>query len=575
MDERDRTIEELRRANRRLSGALRIVLGTLVSQDVSTMISRVLEELAETMDADGTLLYLAEPDGFHLRGSSTSLEGAPIPSYMAFGRAIESHVSRAGRALRFSVASPRADELRQGALADREVTSLDSGEIYRFPVDLLPPFSSFVAVPVWFGGHVISIIEVGWRVAHAVRDDDIELLDSVASYLSAQFMGVFSAMRARHSAELERLGAEMRERLSEVAVGEGNGVVENLPSFWAHIAEKLHARAIAVEPDADLGAEAAEPRVVALEELPQAAALADGASGVLVDCGNVIGARRACIIARAAGAEPIDALEQAFLLRFAQDARDAALGEDERETTQRIAQTLQMGIRSELQEVPGITAKGVYTSATASALVGGDFYDLVRLPGHRACVIMGDVSGKGIEAASVSAAVRTALAAYAWEGLTPARMVRSLNDYLLGFARLETFATIFVGLIDLERGELKYCSAGHPPAILVRSATGEAEMCDVQSGVVGAFSDIVYTDGAARLFEGDMLVLYTDGSTEARSPEGAFFGEEGVRDSVMRAAGAGADGLLDAILADLDVFTGNRLEDDVALVALRFDCIGA
>jgi serine phosphatase RsbU (regulator of sigma subunit) len=231
-------------------------------------------------------------------------------------------------------------------------------------------------------------------------------------------------------------------------------------------------------------------------------------------------------------------------------------------------------MRSELQKVEGISAQGIYSSATEAAFVGGDFYDLIRLPERRACVIMGDVSGKGVEAASVSAAVRTALAAYSWEGLSPARMVELLNDFLLGFARVETFATLFVGIVDLAAGELTYCSAGHPPAVILRAATGELEWLGEQSGVVGAFHDMAYHDGHVTLYEGDLLVLYTDGTTEARAADGRFFGEDGLRDAVMREGVRGFEGLTDRLLASVEAFTGNSLDDDVAMVALRFDQVG-
>ena len=187
---------------------------------------------------------------------------------------------------------------------------------------------------------------------------------------------------------------------------------------------------------------------------------------------------------------------------------------------------------------------------------------------------MGDVSGKGVEAASVSAAVKTALGAYSWQGLAPAHMVRLLNEFLLGFSRLETFATLFVGMVDLRGGRLTYCSAGHPPAFLVRASTGAIEALDVQSGVVGAFHEMTYRNGRVSLGAGDVLLLYTDGTTEARATDGAFFGEDGLRDAVMREAPRGFVGLLGRLLDALDRFTSRHLEDDVAMVALRFDQVG-
>jgi serine phosphatase RsbU (regulator of sigma subunit) len=231
-------------------------------------------------------------------------------------------------------------------------------------------------------------------------------------------------------------------------------------------------------------------------------------------------------------------------------------------------------MRNELQLVEGLSSQSCYSSATEAAYVGGDFYDLVRLPERRACVIMGDVSGKGVEAASVSSAVKTALGAYAWEGLRPARMVDLLNDFLLGFSRVETFATLFVGIVDLGNGTLTYCSAGHPPAMLARASTGELVTLGVQSGVVGAFSGLRYQDGETVVRSGDVLVLYTDGVTEARNPDGAFFGEDGLRDAVSQEVSDGFEGLCDRLLHDVSTFTDYSLEDDVALVVLRFDDVG-
>lgn len=129
-------------------------------------------------------------------------------------------------------------------------------------------------------------------------------------------------------------------------------------------------------------------------------------------------------------------------------------GESQKREERHIAQTLQIGMRNSLGDVPGIATDSVYLSATNSALVGGDFYTLIRLPDDCAVMILGDVSGKGIEAASMSALVKTALTAYAWEGAGPARMARSLNSMLMGFSRVETFVTAFIAKIDLKRAAL-------------------------------------------------------------------------------------------------------------------------
>ncbi len=601
--EYDRALGELKRANRRLSGALSIVLDTLDTNDVATLFRRVLEEITETMEADGTIVYLAEADGFHLRGLSSGLQSDRIPRFMPFGRGVGTLATRVGHSIRLRIAPPSGASLRQGRLTVREVVNEETREVLRIRSDILPPFTSFVAVPVWFGGHVIAVFEVGWRRLHPLMQDDAQLLDSVAHYLSVQLAGAFASLRAQHAERLDKLNSELREELM-AQLCEGETIASRIGDVLSEAAAELEAtlvellvngyqkvvmadlplsgqRELPLDLDvAEQGHHSEGTAVVGFSNDAEVTSflreLGEPCMGALVDLGEITDHRRAYLVLRPDGTEPFDDVELNFLSRLAADARDIAEGEEARAQDKRISQALQRGMRNELQRVDGITAQGVYSSATAAAFVGGDFYDLIRLPDRRACVIMGDVSGKGVEAASVSAAVRTALGAYAWEGLTPAHMVRSLNDFLLGFSRLETFATLFVGIVDLEEGIITYCSAGHPPAILVHQGAEEISILDVQSGVVGAFSNISYQDGVVEISKGEVLLLYTDGTTEARDPSGAFFGEQGLRDMVMRESADDKpfEGFVDRLLATLDGFTGQQLHDDVAIVALRFDEVG-
>ena len=285
---------------------------------------------------------------------------------------------------------------------------------------------------------------------------------------------------------------------------------------------------------------------------------------------------RMILLLRSSSQEPINDLEFDYLSHMACDVEAMAGNERKRETEHRIAQALQSGMRSTLGSVPGITTDSLYLSATSQALVGGDLYTLIRLPDDQAVMILGDVSGKGIEAASMSSFVKTALSAYAWEGFDPARMAASLNSMLLDFSSPETFVTAFIAKIDLRLGSFTYCSAGHPPAMLARTMTGgsDVELMGVQCGVIGAFESMRYENGTMSFRPGDILFMYTDGAIEARSPEGDFFGEDRLRNVVKQAADIGIDGLCEHVLDQLDAFTNSALDDDIALVALRFDRCG-
>lgn len=286
------------------------------------------------------------------------------------------------------------------------------------------------------------------------------------------------------------------------------------------------------------------------------------------------------LLLRDGSQEPIDDLEYDYLVHLARDYELIAEGESQKREERHIAQTLQVGMRNSLGDVPGIVTDSVYSSATNSALVGGDFYTLIRLPDDRAVMVLGDVSGKGIEAASMASLVKTALTAYAWEGASPAHMARSLNSMLMGFSRVETFVTSFIAKIDLKGGRASYCSAGHPPSMLIRPSSGvlgeserssaEVELLSRQSGVIGAFDGMVYESGSFSFSPGDMLFMYTDGAIEARDASGGFYGEQRLRDLLLAHADDGVAGLCQTVLADLDRFAGSALDDDIALVALQF-----
>lgn len=593
--ERARLVDELSRANRRLSGTLRIVLETLDSTDVGMLFDRVLKEISETLDAWATLAYVAENDGFRLRGGQDALGTAPAPLFMAHAHPVVQMLYREGRPLRLRVMRPTRDDLRKGRLLKRNVVEEESLETLSIANEDLAPFASFVLNPVWFGGSAIALLMVGWRHEHNVGDNDVRLLEAVCEYLSVQLAGAFAAMRAQHAEHLEALGTQLRERLmsvseisdevidtvfKDVATGVGATCVKlvgnrHQRTTLAKLAnEKWHAMPL------DLVALSTN-RETCVTHTSSHESLANWlgdfgfpTDGVVVALGTDEDTCRGYLLLRDLESGPFDESDMAFIRSAADDVLALDEGERARTRDKRISQALQWGMRNELQHVDGITAESCYCSATEEAYVGGDFYDLIRLPGRHACIVMGDVSGKGVESASVSSAVKTALGAYAWEGVKPARMVTLLNNFLLGFSRVETFVTMFVAVADLEKGSLTYCSAGHPPALIVRASSGELTTLEVQSGVVGAFAGMSFVDGEVSISSGDVLLLYTDGTTEARDPQGVFFGEEGLREAVARESAMGFEGICNRLLLAVETFAGGTLNDDVALVAARFDVIG-
>lgn len=234
----------------------------------------------------------------------------------------------------------------------------------------------------------------------------------------------------------------------------------------------------------------------------------------------------------------------------------------------RIADTLQEALLSPPIQMPGLTFGQLYRSATVASRVGGDFYDLFEVSPGVAGIIVGDVSGKGLEAAALTAIVKTAIKAHAMDGLPPAEVMARVNEFVRRESDAGSFATVFFGTLDLTTGALAYCSAGHPPAI-IRRANGSACRLATTSPLVGAFEDLGYRSDAERLYDGDILVLYTDGVTECRR-EGELFGEERLV-AFLETADAPADALPALVLEEIKRFSGGVLADDIALLALSRD----
>lgn len=631
-DTYNKLVHELARANKRLSGTLKIVLGTLDSQDIDTLCARVLDLLGDTMEASGTLFYIREGDAFYLKGASASLAHTSparcIPtSSQLCAKVLEAHATQ-----RLRVLAPTQQDLRTQKPCPRDVINEETHEIYTCEPQYVPVFTSYMSVAIWYEDTALALLQVGWKKAHTTIKEDSDLLDSVAQYLSVQLVGALSAMRARKEHQLLQAATTIRDTLLDretvtfaaikrAAVAVANMLTCQLYFIRPRNASDVSARAHNAAADKPLAQPATSvaaqsitspsgraittpyvlectsgatyafaPELQRLERSvhhgvllePFSASDAIGQAicsvlpscrGVIADMGTINNKRYACVFARSLDDPLFDTSELAFIRRITQDIYSISQTSAKHSQEEHIAQALQTGMKNELQQVDGISAQGIYSSATQAASIGGDFYDLVRLPGNKACVVMGDVSGKGVEAASVSAAVKTALAAYSWQGLTPAHMVGLLNDFLLGFSRLETFATLFVGCIDLNEATLTYCSAGHPPAMLIRAHTSDIIPLSVQSGVVGAFHDMHYQNGVIELDTRDILLLYTDGTTEARAQDGAFFGEDGLIDALIQERSCGFRGLLHRLLHRLDVFTSQHLDDDVAMVALRFDSV--
>lgn len=210
----------------------------------------------------------------------------------------------------------------------------------------------------------------------------------------------------------------------------------------------------------------------------------------------------------------------------------------------------------------------------AHGLTGGDIVDVYHFDNDAASFCIADISGKGTEAAVHAAMVKYGLRAYASQGLAPERVLRALDRLYLentAFEQIESFASVFFGLVDSSRRIMQYASGGHEPVAIV--VPGErARTIAPTAPLIGVFDDQhhLFKQGFVELPPGTIFVATTDGITEARSPDRSFFGMDGFIEVIEEYAAAPVDAIVQALIDRARVFSNDTLRDDIAIVAARF-----
>lgn len=234
-----------------------------------------------------------------------------------------------------------------------------------------------------------------------------------------------------------------------------------------------------------------------------------------------------------------------------------------------IAETLQKSFLPNVRERIGdYEIAHCYVPAQSEALIGGDFYDVVELSDGVLGVVIGDVSGKG-----VGATVHTAMAKYMLRGIAqeetdPAVVVSRLNNAIAQTVHSEVFITMFYGMLYTREKRLVYANAGHELPMLLKGDSGQCLSLDSTGQPMGIFADVVYGRREIHLSDGDALVLYTDGITEARRDK-HFFGLNGLQTSVKAAGDRQANEIVESILENVQKFAGDGLRDDAAVMVIR------
>lgn len=203
--------------------------------------------------------------------------------------------------------------------------------------------------------------------------------------------------------------------------------------------------------------------------------------------------------------------------------------------------------------------------------VGGDFFDYFLLGPQTLCFLVGDVSGKGVPAALFMATAKTLIKAIAQTCADPGEMVSRVNDELARDNTLCMFATLFLGVIDLETGATGCVNAGHPPAVLLDPQAGP-QLLDVDhQPLVGAMTGLAYRTNSFTLRPGQLLFLYTDGVTEAMNSSQQLFGTPRLLAMVAGLQPPTPQTMIAATRKTLAAFApGQSLADDLTLMVLRY-----
>lgn len=205
--------------------------------------------------------------------------------------------------------------------------------------------------------------------------------------------------------------------------------------------------------------------------------------------------------------------------------------------------------------------------------VGGDFFDLFMLDQNRLAVFIGDASGKGVGAAMVVAVARSLLKSCILRGLAPNEAMDQANAVLSVDNPTMMFTTAFVGLYDIAKGEFVFSNAGHNAPFL-RKPDGQIIWISENNNIaLGILEDHEFLPGTIMIEEGDTLLLFTDGVTEALDTSGAFYGE-GRLESLMKASPCDDPAVLIAdVIEDVALFSkGEAQADDITMLCL---CVGA
>jgi serine phosphatase RsbU (regulator of sigma subunit) len=200
------------------------------------------------------------------------------------------------------------------------------------------------------------------------------------------------------------------------------------------------------------------------------------------------------------------------------------------------------------------------------AMVGGDFFDIVKLSENEIGVMMSDVSGHGVAPAFITAMIKSSFDYLVGKEAGPAAVLSRLNDEFAKIIETDHYVTACFAVFDFGTMTCRYCNAGHPPQ-LIAHVDGSFTELPANNPIIGMLEDYEYEEAVVPFGGGDVICFYTDGVIEARAGDDSMFGVDGIKASVRAAMAESLDGMADKLITDLIQFMKDPyFEDDITML---------
>lgn len=258
---------------------------------------------------------------------------------------------------------------------------------------------------------------------------------------------------------------------------------------------------------------------------------------------------------------------------YIENLKETTSAKEKIESELRIARDIQMSmIPHSFPPFPDLPQVDLYAMLKSAKEVGGDLYDFFVLDKNKFCFAIGDVSGKGVPASLFMAVTRTLLRSIADKHKAPAAIMNVLNKSLSLNNDSCMFVTFFLGILDIETGQLSYANAGHNPPLHIK-VNGDVVFMDMGTSIpLGLMGDYAYNESSIQLLHGEKIFSYTDGVSEAENAEKVLYGELKIQEVIAENYGADPRGMISKMAESLEKHVnGYEQSDDITMMTINFN----